>query len=247
MSRKEYFDKYIKTENGKPVVTDYQNVHERNIEGFESHILRFLPKSKNVSILDIGCGWGQLLFTLRQHGYENIKGIDLGYHQVNITRKRGIEAEQISDLQVYLETHIGKWDVIIMSQVIEHFSKDKMLTYLRTIMSALTDNGKLIISTPNMALYSGLVQRYTNFTHEIGFTERSLEQVLRVAGFSQINIYGEQLHFKPRFKYCIWLILRSLWFKLLGFIYLLEKGVDRPQIISRHLIAVAKRVPGDTH
>ena len=103
---------------------------------------------------------------------------------------------------------------------------------------ALKPGGRAIMATPNMALVSGLVQRYTDFTHEVGFTERSLEQVLRVAGFSVIDIYGEELPFRPRPKYLIWLLLRNIWFSVLGLIYLLEKGMDRPRIISRHLIAV---------
>ncbi len=241
MWNKKIFNNYIITKNGKPIQSDYYTVHERNLEGSEMQFLKFMPPDKNIKILDVGCGCGQLLYMLKEKGYVNIEGVDLGYQQVEITKNLGIKAEKISDLSEYLNAHKETWDMILMSQVIEHFSKDKMMLYLSAVKDALKSKGKAIISVPNMALASGLIQRYTDFTHEFGFTERSLHQVLRVAGFPDIQIYGEKLSFKPRLKFLVWLLLRNIWFKILGFIYLLEKGIDRPKIISRHLIAVVKK------
>ena len=239
MERKEIFDRYIETKDGNPVKSGYQKPHARNLEGFEEQFLKLLPKDKNCRILDIGCGWGQLLYMLRKNGYVNIEGVDLGYHQVEITKELGIKAEKISDLAEFLKNNKNTWDVITISQVIEHFPKDKTIEYLSAVKSSLKDGGAAIIATPNMALLSGPIQRYTDFTHETGFTERSLEQVLRVSGFSSVKIHGEKLALKPRLKFIVWHVLRELWFRLLGFIYLLEKGSDRPRIISRHLIALA--------
>lgn len=242
MTHKKIFENYITTDkNGSPVNSEYYVPNQRNIEGFEMHFLKFIPENKNVKVLDIGCGCGQLLYALKQKGYNNIEGVDLGGHQVEITRKLGVKAERISDLEDYLVKNKEKWDVIALSQVIEHFQKDKMLDYLISIRNALKADGKVIIATPNMALFSGLVQRYTDFTHEVGFTERSLNEVLRIAGFSNIAIRGEEFSIKPRLKFLVWLLLRNIWFKILGFIYLLEKGTDRPKIISRHLIATAQK------
>jgi len=241
MSNKKFFDNCIITKDGKPIDSAYYTVHKRNLEGFEMHFLKFVGSDKNIKVLDVGCGCGQLLYMLKEKGYVNIEGVDLGHQQVEITKKLGLKAERISELSEYLDARKGTWDVILMTQVIEHFTKDKMLPYLSSVRMALKTGGKAIIAVPNMALASGLIQRYNDFTHEIGFTERSLHQVLRVAGFSDIRIHGGRLSFKPRLKFLIWLLLRNIWFKILGFIYLLEKGVDRPRIISRHLIAVAKK------
>jgi len=241
MNTNRIFNNYTVARSNDPLRPDYYVPHSRNLEGFENHFLRLLPQDKNVRILDVGCGWGQFLYLLRQKGYNNIEGIDLGHNQIEITKKLGIKAEQISDLYEYLSNRKESWDIIIASQAIEHFPKNKMLLYLEGLRSALKKNGKIIIGTPNMALMSGAIQRYTDFTHETGLTERSLEQILHVSGFSNIEIYGEKLIFRPRLKFLVWFLLRNMWFKILGFIYLLENGVDRPRILSRHLIAVADK------
>jgi len=224
-----------------PVDHRYHEIHRANQESFKAQFLRFLPENKEIKILDIGCGSGQLIHMFNKLGYKNIEGVDLVSRQVEMAKRLGIKATQISELESYLNENKGKWDLITLSQVIEHFPKDKMLPYLAAIRSSLKDNGTLIATTHNMALLSGLISRYTDVTHEIGFTERSLIGVLRVASFSDIKVYPTKHPFSLHPKRLIWLLLRKIWFKILGFIYLLEKGYDRPTILSRHLMAVAKK------
>ena len=237
--REKIFDNYIQKKTDIRADANHFIPNDRNLEGYEMMFLKFMPEDKDARILDIGCGCGQLLYMLREKGYNNIKGIDIGNAQVGLTKKLGICAEKIDDLIAYLGKN-GGLDVIIMSQVIEHFSKDRVYQYLEAMKTALRPGGRIIIATPNMALLSGTFQRYIDFTHELGFTERSLGEVLRVTGFKDIEIYGDTLSFKPRPKFIMWLVLRTIWFKILGFLYLLERGSERPRIISRHLIAVAK-------
>lgn len=236
--RENIFDNYIETINKVPVKTNHHIPHKRNLEGFEDMFLKFIPADKNTSILDIGCGCGQLLYMLRENGYKRIKGIDIGGSQIEIAKELKIPAEKITDLQEYLNSNKG-WDAVIMSQVIEHFPKDKLHLYLNAVKKSIKIGGRIIIATPNMALVSAAFQRYIDFTHEIGFTERSLREVLRVSGFKNIEIYGDEISIKWRPKFLIWYILRNIWFAMLSFIYLLERGTERPKIISRHLIAIA--------
>ena len=40
----------------------------------------------------------------------------------------------------------------------------------------------------NMASLTAISKRYDDFTHEIGFTEHSLSQVLTIAGFDEVRI-----------------------------------------------------------
>jgi len=221
--------------------SDHHIVNSHNIEGYEDHFMNLLPADKNIRILDIGCGCGQLLYTLKKNGYHNLLGVDLGQKQVDLTRGLGIDAQKISDLEDFLRGKKGSYHVISLWGTIEHFPKDKLLSYLEAIRYAMCDGGICIIVTCNMSLLSGLFQRYIDFTHEFGFTEISLRQVLRISGFSGIEITGEHPKLKPRLKFLVWFVLRKIWFKVLGFIYLLEKGTDRPKILSRHLIAVAKK------
>jgi hypothetical protein len=106
----------------------------------------------------------------------------------------------------------------------------------------MNKGGRVIIATPNVTLVSGTFQRYIDFTHETAFTERSLGEVLRVCGFDNIEICGDKPSMRWRPKFLLWLLLRNIWFGILAFIYLLERGTEKPRIISRHLIAVANKI-----
>jgi SAM-dependent methyltransferase len=240
-TRDAIFGNYIKTRDNAPVKSDHYIPHARNLEGFEDMFLKFMPSEKDARILDIGCGCGQLLYMLREKDYKNIRGVEIGRTQAEITRRLGIAADHTDDLVEYLKKNSG-WDVVIMSQVIEHFPKEDVYLYLEAVKESMNKGGDLIIATPNVTLLSGTFQRYIDFTHETAFTERSLGEVLRVCGFGDIEIYPDTPSFRWRPKFLIWLLLRNIWFGILTFIYLLERGAERPRIISRHLIAVAKKI-----
>jgi len=242
MIHKDIYEKYIpRTKDGKIVDSEYYKPNRNILEGFEDEVLSFLPSNKNLKILDIGCGAGQLLYLLKLNGYKNIEGVDIGKEQIELTQNLGIKATHIKDLKNFLQKNISNWDIIILSQVIEHFPKDKVVSYLKAIYNALKGNGMVIILTPNMQILTGLYQRYINFTHEVGFSERSLYKVLEVAGFKNIKIYGDKLKIRLRPKFLVWYLLRNIWFKILRFIFILEKGIDAPKILSRDLIAIATK------
>ena len=45
-------------------------------------IRKHLPQDRNTRILDLGCGYGALLYWLQQAGYRNLEGIDRSAEQV---------------------------------------------------------------------------------------------------------------------------------------------------------------------
>lgn len=248
-TKKNYYgiaDKYRWEKEEDVKQKGFAAVNKRVFESYEDDFLPLLPENKEARILDVGCGWGYFLYFLREKGYKNIEGVELGAPQVEISKKYGIpNIVHISDLEDFLNMKKGYYDVITLNQVIEHFPKEKTIDYLQAIRDALKGEGKLIVTTPNMCFFSASVSRYISFTHEIGFTEWSLNHILQFGGFSEISIFGDRLKWKLRFKYIIWMMLRKVWFKILNFIYLVELGRrDRPKIVSKNLIAVAKKNTG---
>jgi hypothetical protein len=51
------------------------------------------------------------------------------------------------------------------------------------MFNTLKPGGKVFIKTPNMENPFNLRSRYMDFSHEVGFTEHSLYEVLSTAGF----------------------------------------------------------------
>lgn len=222
--------------------SDNQKVHRGNQEAYVDNYSDLLPCNKNAEILDIGCGAGQLLYYLKMRGYENIQGVDIGSEQIELVKKMGISACVISSLTDYLKSKIEYYDLIIMTGVIEHFKKDELLVNLAAIHKALKKSGVFVFATLNPACFSGMFQRYIDFTHEVAFTERSAYQVMKIVGFDNIKIKGDKIGLKLRPKRIIWWAMNKLWYKILGFIYYIEKGTDRPKILSRHLIVSGEKV-----
>lgn len=188
-----------------------------------------LPKDKSVNILDIGCGGGHFLHYLHRRQYKNIQGIDLAPGLVEFV-KREIWPNVIQgDALKFLEQYNNKFDVLVANDFIEHLPKDSIIKFLFLCKNALTSDGKLILKTPNMSNLFASRNRYVDFTHEVGFTEHSLNEVCSAAGFTNVVILAEFLN-KPE----PWI------YKLIRRVYLLM-GESAPKILSTNLMAVCSK------
>jgi 2-polyprenyl-3-methyl-5-hydroxy-6-metoxy-1,4-benzoquinol methylase len=232
-----FFNSYFEDDG----VVDYFKVHEGNQSYYKENYTVFLPKDKGARILDIGCGAGQFLFFLKALGYENIEGCDIGEKQIRLVTDMGIKGTVISNINEFLNRKTNYYDFIFMGQVIEHLRKEELILELRNIFNSMKEGGVFLFSTPNMCCISGLYQRYIDITHEIGFTERSVHQLMQIVGFKKIHVLGDRIGLNLRPKRLIWSLLNRLWYSMLGFIYYVEKGMDRPKVISRHLVVVCEK------
>jgi len=168
----------------------------RNVDG-SSYSNYSLPKylapffndsDKNLDILDVGCGLGQMLNHLKKRGFTNLYGIDINDESINECRKNGLLAEQISDIRDYAQKSTMKFDRIVMSHVLEHIDKELIIDTLIHIKKyLLKEGGIFLLMVPNAQSYTGTYWRYEDFTHTILFTGGSCYYVLKSAGFSTIE------------------------------------------------------------
>ena len=148
-----------------------------------------LPKNKDASILDIGCGFGQMLKSLKDNGHTNLHGVDINSKAVALCRSNGLEAEKISNLSSFSRNHRKKYDFIIMSHVIEHLPKNDIVSHLSIIRKKLLKpSGKFLAIVPNAQSNTGAYWAYEDFTHNTLFTTGSLIYVLKASGFENVNL-----------------------------------------------------------
>lgn len=110
---------------------------------------RGLPGRDPTSILDIGCGTGELLaIPLAAQGYE-VLGIDTDAPSIEHARST-CEERSIANarFEVALAEDVeGRFDVVVLSEVIEHVDDPGAL--LATIRSLLEPDGLLVLTLPN--------------------------------------------------------------------------------------------------
>jgi 2-polyprenyl-3-methyl-5-hydroxy-6-metoxy-1,4-benzoquinol methylase len=152
-----------------------------------------VPTRRDISILDIGpgeCELAELLVTA--HQYERVSVIDMSSEVIDVARDLGIPAVLVDDAEQYLNEHLGTYDVIFLLHVLEHVKKDSVIPLLSAIQGALRPGGRLLLEVPNMGdPFNGLHARYADFTHEVGFTQESLNYVLTQAGFAQVTMLAQ--------------------------------------------------------
>lgn len=208
-------------------------------EGY-SYLLRHLP-GPDRKVLDLGCGGGEFLDFLAQHGYSAAGGIDYSEEQIARCHARGLHrVEQVADAHHFLRQHQGEFDCVVMNDVLEHIPKTQCVRLLEDIRTALGSGGRCVVKVPNAANVFGLVARYLDFTHEIAFTETSLRQVLLAAGYSDVKVTGLPVRFALRPKRIAYWTANRLYMTLHRAAYVAAVGSDAPTILTKLLVASAQ-------
>ena len=227
------------------VIAQVNELSPRHYEGlhryYQKNYAQYLPADKEAPILDCGCGPGQFLFYLQRAGYVNYLGIDISEECVRFCREMGFNAEQ-ADIMEYLSGGSSRFQAIVLNDVIEHFDKDEAVRFLRACRENLKVGGVLIVKTPNMGCpLNASFARYCDFTHETGFTDRSLEAVLSAVGFRELKVVGPDVYTSANplvnFVGTLGFKLLSVLFRCVHALY----GDRRKRVLTRNLLAVASR------
>src|ERR1700733_5881629 len=169
-SAKTYFDHYallndLTPEGRKGLWHIYDHLYSHS---------RILPADHDARILDFGCGAGLLLeWLLVAKRYTNALGIDADAGQISFAKRLGVSAELVEDSNAWLLQQ-AKFDLIIMTDVLEHIPSPSRIVLLRDIQRTLLPNGRLFVRVPNASSTFATRSRYVDSTHERSYTEISL-------------------------------------------------------------------------
>lgn len=128
------------------------NIFSLCISTFIQNIPAMPSYVKHGKILDIGCGDGDTLESLKKLGWETY-GLDIDSRAVEIANKNGLNVKRgtFRVLSTYSDNY---FDAIRLYHVIEHI--DNPLLCLSLICKKLKKEGELLIGTPN--IYSPLAR-----------------------------------------------------------------------------------------
>ncbi len=174
--------------------------HEKHRAGKQRQLLRtyrhLLPADLAAELLEIGPGYGQLLELLRRDlGYARAIAVDVSQEVVDFCNGRlpGSTA-RVADTALWLRANPKRFERIFALHVLEHLPPAAAQDLMRGIREALRPGGRCVIEVPNMAnLLTGGYLRHADLTHETGFTEHSLGQLLESAGLAEVECFEERL------------------------------------------------------
>ena len=153
------------------------------------HILK---TDKKARILEVGSGLGYFTYSLKNAGY-NVQGLEISKEAVNGATEKYGDFYICDDLYSFSERNIKRYDVVIMTEVIEHLSDPK--GFIESIRKLLTQQGVCIFTTPNKSFYPKDVAWFSDAppVHCWWFSEESIKYIA--------DLYKMQLKFVDFTKY----------------------------------------------
>lgn len=156
--------------------------------------------------LDLGCGLGYGTILLEMFGEPKlVLGVDIDAEAIRFACERWLQLShraQFSPIDV-LEVR-GTFDVITAFEIIEHLNDP--LRFVRHAAGLLSQNGILLISTPNKKITSPFTERPLNPNHFQEFTDAELYPLLS-AHFAKVQRWGQR--FVSRYL-CTWAARRLI-------------------------------------
>ena len=100
------------------------------------------------AILDVGCGTGSILRSLRADGYGDLHGMEISDYAIDRLRLEGITMWQGCLPDVALPD--GRFDVVVASQVLEHIIRRQR--FASEVARVLKPQGRALIFVPDDCL-----------------------------------------------------------------------------------------------
>jgi 2-polyprenyl-3-methyl-5-hydroxy-6-metoxy-1,4-benzoquinol methylase len=158
------------------------NEYERTRKRFHMIYSKHLDVPKDAQILDVGCGDGHFLYYLKSLGYKNLTGIDASDDRLKRCREYVTPSVYAADAFVWLNEHIGAFDLVASNHVVEHFNDELLYPFMELLVGAVAPGGRLLITTPNACTPWAGYNLYHDLTHCRLFTSDSLTQLMGMYG-----------------------------------------------------------------
>ncbi len=184
---------------------DVDKSEKRSVAGFDSFrkgqidqryvpFLRHLPV-KGKSVLDIGCGRGEIVNFCAQQGARQVTGIDFSPNAIEITREltQGLENIELIEIEAVDMDFQDRFDVVFALDVVEHIPDAEMQQVYDRVYEALRPGGIFIVHTP--IFEPGHFEQDTDHIPEVSGmhcnkqTKESLEGDLKKHGFEKYSLW----------------------------------------------------------
>ncbi len=139
-------------------------------------------------VLDVGCGRGEFVELLREHGVP-ARGIDLNPAMVEVCRGKGIDAETADALTYLRGLPDGSLGGLFAAQVVEHLEPRYLTQLLDAAFDKLRPEAPIVLETINPACWFAFFESYIrDLTHVRPVHPDTLKYLLIASGFQRVEI-----------------------------------------------------------
>jgi SAM-dependent methyltransferase len=158
-------------------------------EDIRTRVEDYLPLLASASdVLDVGCGRGELLDLLRQHGV-TARGVDTNDAMVQLCRARGLDVERDEALRFLERQPDGSLGGLVAIQVVEHFQPAHLLRVLETAHHKMRRGAPLVLETINPACWMAFFECYLrDITHQQALHPDTLRYLVQTSGFTDVDV-----------------------------------------------------------
>ena len=144
--------------------------------------------SEIVPAVDLGCGRGEWLELLKQHGFEG-QGVDVDAGMLHACRERGLQVTQ-GDAIEFLKALPNESQLIVSGfHVAEHLPFEMLQTLIQEALRVLKPAGLLILETPNPENFKvSSLNFYLDPSHRNPLPPDLLAFVPEYYGFARVKI-----------------------------------------------------------
>ena len=177
------------TDLGSAMYLGFEDRFRGTTSSIRDRLTSYLPLFAGASnVLDIGCGRGELLELLRDHGV-SAHGIDTNQAMVGECRSRGLEVDWTDALGFLERQADSSLGGLVAIQVVEHFEPAYLRRVLELAYQKLRPGAPLVLETINPACWMAFFECYIrDLTHARPLHPDTLHYMVQAAGFTSVNV-----------------------------------------------------------
>jgi len=167
----------------------FEDLFRGSQDDIRTRLESYLPYFEGAAdVLDVGCGRGEFLELLRDHGI-GARGIDINHEMVEQCRARGLTVDE-ADLRSHLTAlPDGSLGGLFAAQVVEHLEPAYLLEVLDVAYHRLRPGSTVILETINVASWSAFFQSYIrDITHVRPLHPDTLRYLVTASGFQRVEV-----------------------------------------------------------